>query len=94
MTATSYKVLGIPMQRQSARRKLVVITYALLAMLCCSTFIAHFIYGIDALLPYDVAIFGSMEVGGFVSEATGGSEVGGGWSSRLRISRHGPSRRW
>jgi hypothetical protein len=77
MTATSYKVLGIPMQRQSARRKLVVITYALLAMLCCSTFIAHFIYGIDALLPYDVAIFGSMAVGGFVFGGNGW--FGGRW---------------
>ena len=34
MTATSYKVLGIPMQRQSARRRLVVVVYAVLAMLC------------------------------------------------------------
>jgi hypothetical protein len=34
MTATRYKVLGIPMQRQSARRKLVVVTYAALAGLC------------------------------------------------------------
>lgn len=33
MTATSYKILGMPMQRQSARRKLVVVVYAVLLML-------------------------------------------------------------
>jgi len=77
MTTMSYKVLGIPMQRQRARRRLVVAVYAVLAMLCGSTFIAHFVFGVDALLPYDVAIFGSMAVGGFVFGGNGW--FGGRW---------------
>ena len=34
MTATTYTLLGLPMQRQSSRRKLVVVTYSALAVLC------------------------------------------------------------
>jgi len=94
MTTMSYKVLGIPMQRQRARRRLVVAVYAVLAMLCGSTFIAHFVFGVDALLPYDVAIFGSMAVGGFVFGGNGW--FGGRWGliKPLRISRRVPKLRW
>ncbi len=77
MTATSYKILGMPMQRQSARRKLVIVTYVVLAMLCGSTFFVHVFYGVDALLPYEVAIFGSMAVGAFVFGGNGW--YGGRW---------------
>jgi branched-subunit amino acid transport protein len=37
MTSTTYKVLGLPMQRQSARRKLVVAVYAVLAAFCTAS---------------------------------------------------------
>ncbi len=63
---TTYKLLGIPMQRQASRRKLVVVTYALLATLCGSTFVLHLLHGQDAILPYSLAIYGSLAVGIFV----------------------------
>lgn len=77
MTATSYKILGIPMQQQRARRKLVLVVYALLLLLCGSTFGLHMVYGQNALLPYSLAIYGSMAVGIFVFGGNGG--FGGGW---------------
>jgi hypothetical protein len=61
----------MPMQRQRARRRLVVAVYALLLGLCVSAFGLHFFYGTDALLPYDVAIFGSMMIGAFVFGGNG-----------------------
>jgi hypothetical protein len=77
MMATSYKILGIPMQRRNARRRLVVVAYTLLLLLCGSTFVVHLIYGENALLPYSLAIYGSMAVGIFVFGGTGG--FGGRW---------------
>ena len=77
MTAMSYKILGIPMQRRSARRMLVVVVYTLLLLLCGSTFVVHLIYGENALLPYSLAIYGSMAVGIFVFGGAGG--FGGRW---------------
>ena len=65
------------MERQRARRRLVVTTYALLAMLCGSAFCAHVFYGVGALLPYEVAIYGSMAVGAFVFGGNGW--YGGRW---------------
>jgi len=77
MTATSYKILGIPMRRRSARRRLVVVAYTLLLLLCGSTFVVHLVYGENALLPYSLAIYGSMAVGIFVFG--GNSGFGGRW---------------
>ncbi len=77
MMTTSYKVLGVPMQRQSARRKLVVITYAVLAILCGSTFVLHFVYGQNALLPYSFALYGALAVGIFIFGGIAGP--GGRW---------------
>jgi hypothetical protein len=77
MTAANYKVLGIPMQKRSTRRKLVAVVYAMLLLLCGSTFVLHLIYGPNALLPYSVAIYGSMAVGIFVFGGNWG--FGGRW---------------
>ena len=77
MTAATYRILGMPMERQKARRRLVVTTYALLAMLCGCAFCAHVFYGVGALLPYEVAMFGSMAVGAFVFGGNGW--YGGRW---------------
>lgn len=71
MTATSYKVLGIPMQRRSTRRKLVVVVYAVLLLLCGSTFVLHLVYGPNALLPYSVTMYGTMVIGLFVFGGNG-----------------------
>ena len=71
MTATSYKVLGIPMQRRSTRRKLVVVVYAVLLLLCGSTFVLHLVYEPNALLPYSVTMYGTMVIGLFVFGGNG-----------------------
>lgn len=88
MTATPYKLLGIPMQRQASRRKLVVVTYALLATLCGSTFVLHLLHGQDALLPYSLAIYGSLVVGIFVFGGQGG--FGGRWGLLKPFSNKPP----
>jgi hypothetical protein len=76
MTA-AYKVLGIPMQKQSSRRRLVVVVYAALLLLCGTSFAMHLLYGQNALVPYSVAIYGSLAVGAFLFGGTGG--FGGRW---------------
>jgi hypothetical protein len=67
MTATTYKVLGIPMQQQSARRKLVVVVYALLGAVC----VASVIFAQTEPFLYGWAIYATMIVAFFVFGGSG-----------------------
>lgn len=77
MTSGRYRTLGIPMQKRSARRKLVMAAYAVLLLLCGSTFVMHLLYGSNALLPFSVVINGSIVVGIFLFGGLRG--FGGRW---------------
>jgi hypothetical protein len=67
MTATNYRILGIPMQRQRARRQLVVTVYAALGAVCvASTILAQR----DPFL-YAWAIYAGMMVAFFVFGGSG-----------------------
>jgi hypothetical protein len=67
MTATSYTVLGISMQRQSARRKLVVMVYIVLGAFCA----ASMIFARTEPLFYGWTIYATMAVAFFVFGGTG-----------------------
>jgi hypothetical protein len=67
MTATSYKVLGIEMQQQSARRRLVVGVYAVLGAIC----IASMIFAQTEPFLYSWTIYATMAVAFFVFGGSG-----------------------
>jgi uncharacterized membrane protein YhaH (DUF805 family) len=67
MTATSYSVLGVPMQGQRARRRLVVSMYAVLAVFCA----ASMIFARTEPLFYSWTIYATMVVAFFVFGGTG-----------------------
>jgi hypothetical protein len=67
MTSTTYKVLGIPMQRQSARRKLVVVGYAVLATFCAGSIV----FAQTEPLLYSWTIYATMAVAFFLFGGTG-----------------------
>ena len=67
MTATSYSVLGVSMQRQQARRRLVVSMYAVLAVFCA----ASMIFARTEPLFYSWTIYATMVVAFFVFGGTG-----------------------
>jgi hypothetical protein len=70
MSATDFKVLGMPMQRQKARRQLVVWTYVVLGLICAVVGMTARTYP----LLYSYAIYPSLAVAMFVF---GGSGRGG-----------------
>jgi hypothetical protein len=67
MTAATYKVFGIPMQQQSARRKLVVTVYAVLGAVC----VASMIFAQTEPFLYSWAIYATMIVAFFVFGGSG-----------------------
>jgi hypothetical protein len=67
MTAATYKVLGIPMQQQSARRKLVVVVYAVLGAVC----VASMVFAQTEPFLYSWAIYATMIVAFFVFGGSG-----------------------
>jgi hypothetical protein len=67
MSATNFKVLGIPMQRQKSRRQLVVWTYVVLGLICAVVGATAQTYP----LLYAYAIYPAMAVGMFVFGGTG-----------------------
>jgi len=66
MMETNYTALGIPMQRRSARRKLVVAAYLILAIICGVTIafihaaVYLYSYAIYAALAFSFIVFGGM----------------------------------
>jgi len=66
MTESNYTVFGIPMQQRSARRKLVVAAYLILAIVCGVTIaFIHvsaylYCYAIYAALAFSFIVFGGM----------------------------------
>jgi hypothetical protein len=64
MTTTTFKVLGIPMQRRNMRRRLVVLTYLGLLLICCGalwavrTQLSVFAWAIYAAMAISIFIFG------------------------------------
>ena len=66
MSETTYTVLGIPMQHRSARRKLVVAAYLVLAVICGVTIAFAraapylYSYAIYAALAFGFLVFGGM----------------------------------
>jgi hypothetical protein len=64
MTDTTYTAFGIPMQRRSARRKLVVAAYCVLALICGVTIVLiriapyFYSYALDATMAFTFVIFG------------------------------------
>jgi hypothetical protein len=64
MTAMSFKLFGVPMQRQHTRRRLVVITYTLMALISAATiafaprYPLLYSYSIYAILAVALFIFG------------------------------------
>lgn len=66
MTA-SYKVFGIPMERRSARRKLVVAVYAVLLAIC----VGSVVFARTEPLLYSWTIYATMGVAFFVFGGTG-----------------------
>lgn len=66
MTETTYTAFGLPMQRRSARRKLVVAAYLVLALVCGVTIafirVAPYLYSyaIYATLAFSFVVFGGM----------------------------------
>jgi hypothetical protein len=66
MTETNYTAFGIPMQQRSARRKLVVAAYLVLALICGLTIafirVAPYLYSyaMYATLAFSFVVFGGM----------------------------------
>jgi hypothetical protein len=71
MTAASYKVFGIPMEQQRARRKLVVAVYAVLLMFC----VGSIVFARTAPIAYNWTIYVTMAAAMLVFGGVGG--VGG-----------------
>jgi peptidoglycan/LPS O-acetylase OafA/YrhL len=60
--AVTYKLFGIPMQRRATRRKLVVLTYIVLAVLCAATLLLVQYYS----YTFSYALYAAVAVGIFV----------------------------
>ena len=68
MTATSYTVLGIPMQERSARRKLVVVVYAVLLLFC----VGSIVFARSAPIGYSWTIWVTMGAAMLIFGGVGG----------------------
>ena len=68
MTSATYKVLGIPMEQRSARRKLVVLVYAVLLLFCLSSIV----FARTAPISYSWTIYITMAAAMLVFGGVGG----------------------
>jgi peptidoglycan/LPS O-acetylase OafA/YrhL len=74
--AITYRLFGIPMQRRATRRKLVILTYAVLALLCATTLVLvqhdsyTFSYALYAAVAVGIFVFGGQGRYGLIKAFT------------------------